>query len=63
MEGTKKRYWLFGGDAYYPNGGMNDFVGSFDEIEQAEECVKSEEYEFDWHHIFDTQTGEKTESL
>lgn len=30
-----KRYFLFEYDDYYPGGGMNDFVGDFDTIEEA----------------------------
>ena len=30
-----KRYWLFHCDYYYPGGGMNDFVDSFDTEEEG----------------------------
>ena len=26
-----KRYWLFGGDAYYPGGGAEDFQAAHDD--------------------------------
>ena len=58
-----KRYLLFGGDTYYPTGGMNDFCGSFDTIEEAEECAKKSRLRIDWYHIYDCVTGEKMESL
>ena len=53
-----KRYLLFGGDTYYPCGGMSDLSGSFDTLEAAEESAKNQEHEFDWYHIYDSQTGE-----
>lgn len=34
---TYKRYWLFEIPQYYPNGGMADFKGDFDSIEEAED--------------------------
>jgi len=30
-----KRYLLFGGDHYYPEGGIYDYVGEFDTLEEA----------------------------
>jgi hypothetical protein len=29
------RYWLFGGERYYPSGGMKDLIGSFPTLSQA----------------------------
>lgn len=49
-----KRYWLFGGEYYYPNGGMADFKGDFDSAIQAEKYAAKKEY--DWFHIFDSLT-------
>lgn len=34
-----KRYLLFGGADYYPGGGMNDFMGDYDTIEEAQAAV------------------------
>lgn len=31
-----KRYWLFECQQYYPYGGMSDYIGDYDTIEQAE---------------------------
>lgn len=33
-----KRYLLFSGSDYYPEGGTGDFRGSFDTIEEAKAC-------------------------
>jgi alkanesulfonate monooxygenase SsuD/methylene tetrahydromethanopterin reductase-like flavin-dependent oxidoreductase (luciferase family) len=53
---TKKRYWLFAGDDYYPGGGLDDFVGSFDRI--IDTLARLSEDRFDWYHILDTHTGD-----
>jgi len=47
-----KRYLLFSGYDYYPEGGAYDFKGSF---ETAEEAVKSHnlKYTNEWANIFD----------
>jgi hypothetical protein len=37
-----KRYLLFMGDDYYPEGGMNDFVGDYDTVEDAIQAEKEE---------------------
>ena len=36
-----KRYLTFYGAAYYPSGGMDDFIGDFDTKEEAIECIKT----------------------
>jgi hypothetical protein len=43
-----KRYWLFTYGRYYPGGGMNDFAGQFDTVEEAlaklkERCADDDE--------------------
>jgi hypothetical protein len=37
-----KRYLAFYGDNYYPHGGMNDFVGSYDTLDEAKDAVQVE---------------------
>jgi hypothetical protein len=55
-----KRYWLFYFDAYYPNGGMDDFQESFDTVDQAIEHSKklkvspSDSY----YQVFDSHINE-----
>ena len=36
-----RRFMLFGFDAYYPVGGMHDFVESFDTIDEVHAWVKA----------------------
>lgn len=36
-----KRYMLFGFDYYYPVGGMNDFLNSFDSISDIQDYITS----------------------
>lgn len=46
-----KRFMLFTYDTYYPAGGMNDFRGSFDDLEEAlRHCAGLSQTFF---HIFD----------
>lgn len=64
-----KRYWLFAGDQFYASGGMQDYQGSFDNIENALEASKGyfyfsdllQEHAFlknEWFHILDSELGE-----
>ena len=46
-----KRYMLFSGYNYYPSGGMNDFCGSFNTIEECEVKIKMSCN--DWFHVYD----------
>lgn len=68
-----KRFWLFFGDTYYPNGGMDDFRGDFDTEPEArayldEVVAKGRTYDeeagytdVDWAHIYDTLWQKKIE--
>lgn len=53
------RYWLFGSMEYYPLGGMHDFRGSFDSVDDAvakgDSMVELGEAT-DWH-VFDSVDG------
>ena len=50
-----KRYWAFGGADFYPEGGLCDFIGSFDTQQEAvDEIVSSA---FDWYQLLDSQSG------
>jgi len=51
---------LFAGHNYYPSGGYNDYVGSFDSLEKAIEGGETkrmgygylgDDYEYDWWHV------------
>ncbi len=66
-----KRYWLFGGLKYYPCGGIEDLVGTFNTtgevlkfIENAEAegvarlgCIPTYISDLDWWHVFDLEEG------
>lgn len=43
-----KRYWLFAGSFYYPNGGIHDLVGQFESIEDASANLKIDGYSYDF---------------
>jgi hypothetical protein len=51
-----RRYFVFAGEDYYPKGGMDDFKGCFDNLEEAiyvaEHC---EAYGDPWAHVYDTR--------
>jgi hypothetical protein len=51
-----KRFWLFAGDGYYPLGGFDDFIESFDTFEQAMFFARG--CNRDWWHIVDRDTGD-----
>jgi hypothetical protein len=56
-----KRYLVFGFATYYPSGGMEDFLGSFDEQADAENKAISFMMEDSCYrpktHIFDSAMG------
>lgn len=54
-----KRYFIFAGDYYYPSGGMFDFVGSVDSLDEVDSIL--EDIEHDWMDILDLVTGEKVD--
>lgn len=51
-----KRYLLFAGDDYYPQGGMSDFVDSFNTPQEAYDSY-APKYNA-WYQIVDYQTLE-----
>lgn len=54
-----KRFLLFAGSNFYPEGGWRDFRGSFDTVAEAQNaaCALAEEFGIDWHHIVDSLGG------
>ena len=54
-----KRYILFAGEAYYPAGGWDDYIASFETLEEAKaaEKEKMKGYQYDWSHVVDLHTG------
>lgn len=57
-----KRYLLFAGDKFYPNGGMGDFVMDFNNKSDALDLIKRLKNDFgvwfDWFHIYDAEKME-----
>jgi hypothetical protein len=59
-----KRFLVFAGDMYYPDGGWNDFRGAYDTLKEAKARVDEIKHNeetcsgYDWAHIADTATGE-----
>lgn len=48
-----RRFWLFAGKNYYPLGGMDDFVGSFDSVREAQDFVEKGDF-YQWYQVLDT---------
>lgn len=48
------RFLVFAWCQYYPNGGMDDFQASFDELEIAEKFTDGL-LRYDWYHIYDSE--------
>ena len=61
--GMYKRFLVFSGMQYYPSGGMDDFSGSFDSIEEARESLKKDLATpfADWGHIYDQEERERVD--
>ena len=57
-----KRYLLFSGDVYYPAGGWDDLVDTFDTEKEAHEFGR-ELYKRNnnWFHIVDLELGRRTD--
>lgn len=58
-----KRYWLFGGNVYYPQGGITDFIAMFDTIEDTIKHYDSKIEEiatcgYGWFHVYDSELRE-----
>ena len=55
-----KKYLLFYGLHYYPGGGMSDYYGDFDTIEEIDEFLTQEKlkntYSWDWFDIIEHST-------
>lgn len=59
-----KRYLLFEGLVYYPDGGWNDLAGDFDTVEEAkasgeESMLEGKRVLYDWYQIVDLETGKE----
>lgn len=54
-------YYIFGGEAYYAQGGGHDFIAAFNTYEEAvAECkeILTKDITVDWLHIFCTERNE-----
>ena len=52
-----KRFVVFSGDQYYPDGGWSDFKSSHDTLNEALSTARG-----DWWHIVDLVAGKIVES-
>ncbi len=51
-----KTYWLFAWCSFYPNGGMNDYIGSFKTVEEAKNHFISIAGKYDHYQIMNSLT-------
>jgi len=51
-----KQYILFAFWNYYPQGGMEDMIDSFDTLQEAEDRIKELREHYEEYQIFDTVT-------
>ena len=49
-----KQYILFAFWNYYPSGGMDDMIDSFDTLQEAEDRIKELKDHYEDYQIFDT---------
>lgn len=59
-----KRYLLFAGDHYYPSGGIEDYMGDYDTVEEAEIAGSNKypktlyhplgKFQYDWWQVVDS---------
>lgn len=52
-----KRYVVFGGDVYYPMGGGEDYLMSYDDLEEARDYAElfvKVKGVLTWSHVFDS---------
>lgn len=65
-----KRFIAFAGSCYYPSGGMQDCIGSFDDVDTAVDAckgfVEAEGHYRYWWHVWDSESmavvGDDTDS-
>lgn len=51
-----KRYLVFSGLTYYPDGGWSDFDSDHDTLEEANEARKDKHSKFGWSEVVDTES-------
>lgn len=55
-----KRFLVFAGSDYYPSGGAEDFVSSYDSLGEAREnfeIIQENACFLNWWHVVDRDTG------
>ena len=56
------RYLSFFGDEFFPNGGMDDFLGDYEDLFEAKEAITSKQLKTmltsSWGHVYDTVNKE-----
>lgn len=56
MDGIEKPIWVFAGRYYYAQGGLQNLIGRFDTLEEAELAIADYQGESEWYQIVDVKT-------
>lgn len=56
-----QRFLVFWGRKFYPYGGFNDFILSFDSLDEARKYIEENRAKWDWAQIVDSEDFRKTE--
>ena len=51
-----KRFLVFAGECYYPQGGWDDFKGSYEHELEAKQTAEGHAQGYRWAHVVDTQS-------
>ena len=52
-----KRYLVFAGDTYYPNGGWDDIYGAYETSDEAVAAADEAHDQYDWVQVIDIETA------
>lgn len=55
MDGVDKPIWVFAGDVYYAQGGLQNLKGRFDTLEEAERIIADYADQSRWYQIVDVR--------
>lgn len=57
-----KKYLIFAGHNFYPNGGVSDFKTDASSVEEARDYLANSDERFNWYQIVDKDTMKIVES-
>ncbi len=57
------RYLIFQYDTYHPSGGINDLMGSFNNIGDVRDFIENNKNNYNNYHIYDRISGKQINDL